>query len=343
MKKIIFTFIFILLLILPLEISSRIYWMVKNDLSFFAPEAMYLFYPALKPVHETKITADDGYYDILLLGGSVLYDAGKWDKALLLLQERLQSLTKLPIRIHNVARPSHSTRDSVFKYRFLNDKHFDLIILYHAINEVRANNCPPKMFRADYSHYSWYRKLNFFEHYPCFKFCTLPYTLFSLIIDIQEKKGLIHFVPTDIPNENWVQYGRTIKSAESFKDNLNTIINIANKKQEPIVLSSFAFHVPRDYSYLKFKTKQLDYAAHTFSIDIWGSPENVIRGIITHNIAIHQLAAEHPEVLFLDENAKMPKSKIYFNDICHLTKVGNEHLLNDFAKAVLDKTNTRHE
>lgn len=343
MKKTIFTFIFIILLILPLEISSRIYWMTKNDLSFFTPEAMYLFYPALKPVHEAKITTDDDYYDILLLGGSVLYDAGNWNKALPLLQEQLKPLTNLPLRIHNVARPSHSSRDSLFKYRFLNDKHFDLIIIYHAINEVRANNCPPNIFQTDYSHYSWYRKLNFFSHYHYFKFFTLPYTFFSLATDIQEKSGLIHFVPTDIPNENWVEYGKTIKSAESFKNNIENILNHANRKQELILLSSFAFHVPRDYSYLKFKTKQLDYAAHTFSIDIWGDPENVMRGIITHNKVIDKLADDHPEILFIDENAKIPKSKIYFNDICHLTEAGNEQLLNDFAQAVLDKTNTRHE
>jgi hypothetical protein len=108
---------------------------------------MYIFYPLLKVVHDAKITADDGYYDILFLGGSVLFDAGEWAKTKNFFQEKLKTNTKLPIRIHNVARPSHSSLDSLFKYRFLADKHFDQVVVYDSINEVRANNCPPEMFK----------------------------------------------------------------------------------------------------------------------------------------------------------------------------------------------------
>ena len=334
MKKVIFTLIFIVFLLLPLEIASRAYWAITKQVSFFAPEAMDLFYPALKEVSKKKITKDDGYYDILFLGGSVLYDAGNWKGALPLLQEKLKDKTNLPIRIHNIARPSHSSRDSLFKYRYLKDKHFDLVVIYDSINEVRANNCPPEMFRSDYSHYSWYAKLNFFEHYPFFKIFTLPYTVYSLNIDILEKMGRIHFVPTDIPNEDWVKYGDKIKSAVAFKNNLEEILSIAKQRGEPVLMASFAFHVPKDYTYLKFKMKQLDYAAHTFYIEIWGKPINVMMGIIVHNDVMKKLAAQHPEIMFLNEYPNIPKSKIYFNDICHLTDAGNEKLLSDFAQTI---------
>ncbi len=334
MKKFIFTFVFIVLLFLPLEIASRAYLVAQYQLSFFAPEPMYIFYPLLKVVHDTKITADDGYYDILFLGGSVLYDAGEWAKTNNFLQEKLKGKTNLPVRIHNVARPSHSSRDSLFKYRFLADKHFDQVVIYDSINEVRANNCPPKMFQKDYSHYSWYYKLNFFEHYPFFKICTLPYTVFSLLTDIQGKKGLLHFVPTDIPNEEWVKYGNSIKSAASFESNINEILSLAKKRQEPVLLTSFAFYVPQDYTYWKFKTKRLDYDKHTFYIEIWGKPINVISGILTHNNILRKLAAQNPEVMFLDEFRRMPKGKKFYNDICHLTDAGNEQLLNDIAQTI---------
>lgn len=336
MKKVTFTFLFIILLFLPLEIASRAYWSVKNGLSFFAPCAMHIFYPALKAVEETKITKDDGYYDILFLGGSVLYDAGKWEKASALLQEKLKPKTLLPIRVHNVARPSHSSRDSLFKYRFLSEKHFDQIVIYDSINEVRANNCPPLMFRKDYSHYSWYQKLNFFEHYPFFKFFTLPYTVFSLITDIQEKNGLVEFVPTDIPNENWVQYGNFIQSAQSFENNISQIIALAKKRKEPVLIATFAFYVPGDYTYFKFKTKRLDYNAHLFAIEIWGKPVNVISGILTHNQALRKLAKNNPQAILLDEFTKMPGGKKFYNDICHLTDAGNEILLSDIALALVN-------
>lgn len=334
MKKLFFTVFFIFLLLLPLEIASRAYWVWKEHLSFFAPEAMYIFYPAVKPAHEAKIAPDDGYYDILFLGGSVIYEAGKWDKSTALLQDKLKTVTDKPIRVFNVARPSHSTRDSLFKYRFLADKHFDLVILYDSINEVRANNCPPEMFRNDYSHYSWYHKLNFFEHYRFFKICTLPYTLYSLWTDIKERKGWIKFVPTDIPKDEWVDFGKDIKSAKPFEDNLNAILALAEKRHEKVLLSTFAFYVPRDYSYFKFRTKQLDYAAHTFYIEVWGKPEYVMLGILKHNQTIRAIARGHPKISFLDEYSKMPKGKLYYDDICHLTDKGHEKLLSDFAEAV---------
>ena len=336
MKKIVFSLIFALLLILPLELVSRAYWVHKNQLSFWAPEAMDLFYPTLKAVHETKITQNDGYFDILFLGGSVLYDACRWDKAIPFLQDKLKTLTNgRPIRIYNMARPSHSSRDSLFKYRFLADKHFDLVVIYDSINEVRANNCPPEMFRPDYSHYSWYAKLNFFGHYPFFKIFTLPYTIDSLLIDIKEKKGLIKFVPTDIPNEDWVKYGKDIKSAASFEKNLADILELAKKRREPVLMSTFAFYVPNDYSYFKFRTHQLDYDKHTFYIDVWGKPEYVILGTLVHNNVMRKLAAEHPEVMFLDEYPRMPKGKEYYNDICHLTDKGLEKLLGDMAGTIV--------
>lgn len=334
-KKLAFTLIFIVLLLLPLEIASRAYWAVSKNVSFFAPEAMYLFYPALKEVHNTKITKNDGTYDVLFLGGSVLYDSGTWKHAIPLLQEKLKSKTSLPIRIHNVARPSHSSRDSMFKYHFLKDKHFDLVVIYDSINEVRANNCPPEMFKKDYSHYSWYRKLNFFEHYSSFKIFTLPYTIYSLTTDIKEKFGLIKFVPTDIPHEEWVKYGRDIKSAVSFESNLDDILTTAQKRDETVLMATLAFHVPPDYNYFKFMTKQLDYASHAFYMEVWGKAENVIIGIVTHNNVMKKLAAKHPEIIFLDEYPNIPKNKIYFNDICHLTDAGNEKLLSDFADRVL--------
>ena len=170
-----------------------------------------------------------------------------------------------------------------------------------------------------------------------FNILTLPYTLYSLSIDIQEKVGLIHFVPTDIPNEDWVQYGNDIKSAVSFEQNLEDILQLAKKRQHPVLMASLAFHVPRDYSYFKFKTKQLDYGNHAFYIEVWGKAEHVIRGIITHNDVMNKLGNNHPEITFLDEYPRMPQNAQYFNDLCHLTALGNEKLLSDFAQAIMTK------
>jgi len=117
------------------------------------------------------------------------------------------------------------------------------------------------------------------------------------------------FCAEDIPNEDWVKYGKDIKSAASFERNLEEILNLAQKRQEPVLMSTFAFYVPRDYSYFKFRTHQLDYGEHTFYIEVWGKPEHVILGTLTHNAVMRKLAAKHPEIMFLDEYPRIPTGK----------------------------------
>jgi hypothetical protein len=67
------------------------------------------------------------------------------------------------VRVHLAAAGAQTSRDSYLKYRWLSSKRFDLVVLYDGINEACANNCPPNVFRADYSHYAWYRFLNDFD------------------------------------------------------------------------------------------------------------------------------------------------------------------------------------
>lgn len=348
-KIAVFSCFYMLILVFGLELASRAYWSATKKLSFFAPEAMELFYPWIRETRGTPITKGDGYFDILFLGGSVLYDVGDWEKAVPLLQERLGDKIKSKIRIHNLARPSHSSLDSLFKYRSLSDKHFDLVVIYESINEVRANNCPPEIFRDDYSHYSWYHKLNFFERHGAFKFFTLPYTLYSLSADIRQKLKPAQFVPTDIPNEDWGKYGKTIRTAKPFQRNLESIINLAKRRQEPVLLMTFTFYVPKDYSYGKFKLRRLDYTygEHSFPIEVWGKPEHVIRGALVHNTVIKNLAAQHREIMLLDELSLMPQNGAFFQDICHLTDQGIEKFLNDVAETLknnpaLLQINPRH-
>jgi hypothetical protein len=72
-----------------------------------------------------------------------------------LLDEKLNYRASRTACIHNASHPAHTSLDSLYKYRELQDKSFDLVIIYHGINKTRANNCPPHVFQADYSHYAW--------------------------------------------------------------------------------------------------------------------------------------------------------------------------------------------
>lgn len=69
-----FTFALILSIVL-FEVGSRIFLAKKFSTASFKniPELIYAYYPNLKAIQENELTKEDGVFDILLLGGSVLH------------------------------------------------------------------------------------------------------------------------------------------------------------------------------------------------------------------------------------------------------------------------------
>ena len=94
---------------------------------------------------------------------------------------------------------------------------------------------------------------------------------------------------------------------------------------------TFTTYVPKNYSLEAFKEKSLDYGLHLTPIDVWGDREHVLHTVAVHNEIVRSLAAQHEEVLFLDQASLMAGVSSYFNDPCHFTVVGSskfvEHLL----------------
>jgi hypothetical protein len=95
---------------------------------------------------------------------------------------------------------------------------------------------------------------------------------------------------------------------------------------------TFAYHVPADYSLEAFRAGTLDYAeGASLPVEIWGRPENTIAALEQHNDAVRELASQHPEVVFIDQERLMPRSGKHFLDCCHFTPEGctvfTEHLL----------------
>ena len=111
---------------------------------------------------------------------------------------------------------------------------------------------------------------------------------------------------------------------------------MAREKKEPVIVMSFAFYVPGDYSFEKFEKKSLDYCLFDSPIEIWGTPENVIAGITVHNEIIREVAAGSDQVRFVDQNGLIPKNGLYFNDICHLTEKGCERFVDNLTGIILE-------
>jgi hypothetical protein len=293
-------------------------------------QILYAYYPELRSSGElpeapparaqTRPVQGDEFYDVLLLGGSVLHKS--WGSVETELREQLASLGHRDVRIFNLAMPAHTSRDSLLKYAALGDDRFDLVIFYHGINEARVNNAPPDLFREDYGHYSWYEVVNTLAPYHGSAYFALPYTLRYLAIAARSYLTKNRFISTYEVRKEWARYGKDPRSAASFSRNVNAILELASQRGERLVLMTFALYIPEDYSRKAFTEKRLDYRLHRAPIEWWGLPEHVMNAVSAHNEIVRGVAARHKQVFLVDQASLMPGSALYFNDPCHLTAAG---------------------
>lgn len=347
MKKMFFLILYAVFLLLFVEFTCRLFWTIHFHEQLWTPDALAKkirslesFYPQLKTIKPIEISRNDDTYDILILSASVFNS--HWGNISALLEKKLQVLLKRPVRLFNMAEGAHTSRDSLFKYQALREKQFDLVIIYHGMNEVRANNCPPELYQEDYSHYSWYREINFANSCDRHPRWITPITLSYLQERILSKLDSSKTVPTNWPKEEWTKWGYLIRTPAVFGSNLSEILRLARQKREQIMLLSYAYYVSPNYSREAFEAKSLDYVAYMYPVELWGKPEYVLKALDAHNEVIRKLAGRFPEVWFLDQNKLMPKEGRFFNDICHLSPAGCELFTNYLSAQItehVDKSN----
>jgi len=350
-KVISFSLVSLVLVAFLLEITSRFFWFFWQRVPFFQPEEVAkaivsAYYPNLKEIEWIDVRKDDEYFDILLLGGSVV---NRWYSNIeVLLQKQLVAKSKGKVRIHNVSFPGHTTMDSYNKYVRLSEKEFDVVVIYHGINDVKANNAPPSIFKADYSHYVWYEGYKDLVQNPSpiVSVLVFPYTIRFAVMKLKERLPLRGYIPRfdGRRQKEWYKYGDKIRTAGSFRKNLVRIIEIARTKEEPVLLMSFASYVPNNYSREAFDAKTLDYVTEHGPIDYtpspveaWGLRKNVIKGITVHNHIIRDLSVKYDHVSFVDQEKLIPQRGLYFTDICHLSGAGIERFVDNMLNVVLQK------
>jgi len=315
-------FLSVLLFAVFAEVAARAFWRLRYGVPFGNPgRILYAYYPELKRVDTERPTRGNAFYDILFLGASTLHK--NWGEVEQNLLEQLAYNGHRNVRIFNLAKQAHTSRDSWLKYAALGDARFALVVFYDGINEARANNAPPEIFREDYSHYSWYKIVNTLAPYHGTTSFALPYTLRYLAIGMQYALTKYRDVPTHDPRKEWVRYGRVPRSAVSFKHNLGAILDLASRRGDRVLLMTFATYVPEDYSLEAFKAKRLDYGLHLAPLELWGTREHVLETVAVHNEIVRSLAAQHAGVLFVDQANLMAGNPRYFNDPCHFTAVGS--------------------
>lgn len=275
-------------------------------------EAYPYYYGELTSRGLLEHSPDGKTFHVLLLGGSTAEQLG------VELENQLRSLSRGPVRVWNAARSAHTTRDTFNKMEYLSQHshQYDLLIVYDGINDVQMNCIRDDLFRDDYSHCAWYRG---FEKRRIQKTMDLQ-TVFA------ERMETLIGLGTPVGDN--LKYGKSIKTGAAFRANLSQTINYASEVETPVLLMTFATHIPSGYTKEAFKKKQLDYQSGNFgmAVECWGTPEVVQRTMALHNSIIRELSATHSPNLLIDIERLMTSGQD-FCDVCHLTSTGVKHFV----------------
>jgi hypothetical protein len=318
-----------LICVIAAELMARAFW-YQRGVPFNDPgRILYAYYPELKAVDEARPRKKRKYYDILFLGASVLNrEWGEVEQALL---EQLDRSGHPNVRIFNLAVPAHTSRDSWLKYSALGKAPFDLVVFYHGINETRANNAPPTIFRDDYSHFSWYETANMLAGYHGKALFALPYTLRYLALNIKRAIHDEQYVPVDWPRDEWLKFGREPRSAASFKNNLSAILERSARRCERMLVMTFATYIPPDTHWGHGGKR---FGLRRAPVTLWGRRGNVLKALHAQNEVVRSLASKK-HTLFVDQANLMDHSPRSFNDPCHLTIEGSAQFAKNIVKVLL--------
>ena len=126
------------------------------------------------------------------------------------------------------------------------------------------NCCPAADFRDDYTHCG---------HYKSLKRRLAAGKMNLKDVALGEVDRLIAL---GSPEPELLEFGRTIKTAQPFRQNIESIVEASRANNRPVVLMTFAFHLPADYTRERFEQRRLDYGrgVHELPAELWGKPEH---------------------------------------------------------------------
>lgn len=316
-----YTFLFVLVFI-TLEFIVRAFFSLSYDSSFFKPSTfLYHYYPMIPDIRVKYAKSDLEAKKILILSSSALTDG--WGFFAKHLKESLKDFGNW--EVYNAAGVGYSSLDNLNTFKALNDLEFDYIFFYNGINDVRLNNCPPQIFKKDYSHIRWNNEINCILRHKEINYTILPFFIDFSFQKAKQKLFKQRFIPENYHNRiEWLNYGSNFKSIETFKENLTAIIE-AKKAETVFLISPFLTYIPENYTFEKFVNKQLDYNYHENSreVEVWGIPKNVSEymKVLNEGIINEYTVNNHKNInLLMVENAL--NQGIFFADVCHFSEEG---------------------
>jgi hypothetical protein len=311
-------------------LGIKLYWRIHAGVPFAeTPRNWDHFYWEIRStgVREAHPKHDDDSFDVLLLGGSVLDP--EWGQVEKCLVQKLDEEIGPQFRVFNLARPGHTSRDSLLKFSLLPDEQFELVIVYDGINDVRLNCCPRELFREDYSHCSWYYEIE----------TRVREGRMSAPAGLADEFKLVHnviFLNSGI-DPRMVEHGGEIKTDRTLRRNHKEILQTAATRGDTVLLLTYAYDIPENYLE-RLKNGTLQYGAGFDNARCfangWGKPQHVVATLDAQNTAIRELAGEFPDALFVDERQLMPEQEQLFFDACHLSHKGSRQFIENLWPAV---------
>jgi hypothetical protein len=336
-RRLRFWLVYLVYLFLFVEFAAHAYWGIVRKTSILCPNIWSAYFREwdTSGVAEANEENRDRTCRVLLLGGSVVSE--EYGSVGPELADGLAARIGRRVRVYNLAFPARTSRDSLLKYRALAQKHFDLVVYYHGINDTHMNCCPPELYRDDYRHCLWYDEIHTYQKLGNPRWLVSPFTIFLMGSSSADALQLRPSISRLYSDADWAKYGGDVKTRKAFRDNLTELIEHAHARRETVLAMTFAYHLPHVIAGSAGDENPADYASGESLVKIWGRGEFVARGIDVHNAIVRDIVREDSNVLFIDQHALMPRGPEHFADCCHLTQKGCTALVRNIVDGVADK------
>ncbi|MFK7820711.1 MAG: hypothetical protein AB8G99_18480 [Planctomycetaceae bacterium] len=312
-RRVLFVVAYVVFIAILIAIAARVVLMVRTNQSLDGSmeeiDIWTFYYPELEHSKALHDVDDHKHFDVLFLGGSVLEQVAKKLKP----RDFAAKAGSKQVRLYNLAKSAHTSLDSLLKMRQLSHRDFDVVVIYHGINDARMNCCKPEHFRSDYSHCKWYQSMEQ-------RLAEKRITLTDIVTDVKDQ-----VIGLGQPKPELSAEGLVIKTADAFESNIREITRLAAESaQTQTILGTFAFHLPKGYSREKMEAGELGYANGDYEMvaESWGEPDGVREAVRVHNNGVRTVAESSLQIDFLDIDARLSGDIQMFCDLCHVSDAG---------------------
>lgn len=275
---------------------------------------------------EFRFKKPNNVYRVIALGESTTWgyindDEHTWPRELeRYLNEKYDGAVKF--EVINAGVPGYNSLESLINLTIrLLDLSPDMIIVYHAYNDLKANG-----YSQSGCDYSLHRQN---EGQVSISFLERNFRLGYLLFDIDRLNKIRRILPR---REGKFKRSDVVSSAcvDAFKDNLRKMIRIAKAYKIEVILNTYAASMTE---------KNLQEHPEIFK-PVWQfvprlTYAGMSDGINRYNEAVRNLGRQE-NIKVIEQDRLIPNNFEYFYDHVHFTDLGNKQLAINAASAVWD-------